>query len=91
MKKPKFRIKVWIITWPKGTTEEWQEEPNGPKDFQPIGVEPYKTDATYYCKKEKRQVRFYPTAVFESEEEARAWEKQEDSEFTVRPGYLEIF
>jgi len=91
MSKPiiKHRIKVWIITWPKGTTESWQEEPNGPTNYLPIGIDP-QNRFTYFDKKEKRRIYGSPVAVFFKQEEAFAYEAAEGSEFIIRPGYLEV-
>ena len=91
MSKPKVkhRIKVWVITWPKGTTEEYKDTPIQPVDYLPISAEPY-ARFEYYDKKEKRAVYGAPVAVFTNRDEAIAYEASQGNSFIVRPAYLEV-
>ena len=92
MSKPaiKHRIKIWVVTWPKGTTEEYsQEEGNPPTDYLPITAEPCNL-FTYYDSKEKRGIYGAPVAVFTNRKEAYAYEASEGNHFTIRQGWLEV-
>lgn len=92
MSKPtiKHRIKIWVLTWPKGTTQEYaQEMEYPPTDYLPITAEPYNR-FTYYDSKEKRTIYGSPVAVFTNREEAYAYETAEGNTFTIRQGWLEV-
>ena len=89
-KQPKHRIKIWVVTWPKGTTEEWKDQSDQSVDYLPITAEVY-AKFEYFNKKEKRTVYGAPVAVFTNREEAYAYEKNQGNSFIIRPGYLEVF
>lgn len=92
MSKPtiKHRIKIWVVTWPEGTTEEYsQEEGNPPTDYLPITSEPY-NHFSYYDSREKRDIYGSPIAAFTNKEEAAAYEASEGNHFIIRQGWLEV-
>lgn len=87
--------KVWVVTWAKGTTEEWKDEPQGPKDFESIGVEvipEYTFDLRERGK--TRKVLGFAQAVFMHKKEAQAYMEKSgmgEPSFTLRRAYLSIF
>jgi len=93
MSKAKVRhcIKVWVVTWPKGTTSEYKNEgyPGAPVDYLPISAEPY-AKFEYYDKREKRTVYGAPIAVFTNRDEAVSYEKSQGNHFIIRPAYLSV-
>ena len=91
MSKDKVRhcIKVWVVTWPKGTTKEWKRESDPPVDYLPISAEPY-ANFVYYDRKEKRSIYGAPVAVFTNRDEAFAYEASQGKSFIIRPAYLSI-
>ena len=90
MNKIKHRIKIWVVTWPKGTTKEYAGNGNLPVDHLPITAEVMKP-FEYYDRKEKRTIYGAPVAVFINRDEAYAYESSQGNHFIVRPGYLEVF
>ena len=80
MRKPKFEQTVWVVCWPKGTTEKWEDEGKGaPKDYMPITVET-NLDFMYYSEKEKRDIYGFPIAIFSEKAEAEAWREADMSD-----------
>ena len=77
MKKPMFEQVVWVVCWPKGTTDEWKQEKRPPKDYMPIDAET-NLEFQYYIKIEKRTILDGLLAVFGEYEEAAAWRKAAD-------------
>lgn len=94
MSKPaavKKVMKVWVVVWPKGTTEEWKHESQPPKDYQPIMVNP---DEKYETTVEGgRVVEGDSVAAFFRKKDAIAWRNAADYQkcFVIRPAWLSIF
>ena len=90
---PKFEQVVWVVTWPKGTTEEWRiEGKSAPKSFEPIHAEVLR-EFMYKSKREKRRIYGDILAVFDEPTEAAAWVKVErlGKSFVIRKAKLTVF
>lgn len=88
--------KVWVVTWDKGTTNEWKDDIgyNPPKDYQSIGAETAQEFMfDLYENKRWRHVFGGCQAVFSDKKEAQAWLKASgnDISFIIRPATLTIY
>ena len=93
MRKTKFEQAVWVVTWPKGTTEEWRDEGGySPKSFEPIHADAL-NKFMYKSEREKRRVYGDILAVFDELAEAAAWVKIEKmgKSFVIRRAKLTVF
>jgi len=87
--------KVWVVTWPKGTTEEYKHESAPrPHDYESIGAE-VEAKFTYLLREGKKKRRVYGDvqAVFGNKKEGEAWIEATGNNkcFVLRPAHLSIF
>ncbi len=77
----------WVVTWPKGTTETYFEEPwpSRPTDYAPISAE---TLQRFEYRTGRRQLYGACIAVFETKAEAKAWMRTQSDCWTLRKATL---
>lgn len=89
--KTKFKMNIYVVVWPKGTTEEYKGEPQQPLDYEPLQCIELADPIMYYLKDEKRDVYVMPVNVFPDRDSAQAWlDNFGSSSFEVREAQLTV-